>query len=265
VSNNIHHYTIKNSTEAVGPINDLIELSRYKPQPTYPNARPDQIRQFIIIDELENATAELISRLLEPLENGNSSTSWVLCTMDLNKLKKRNPAVAEAIISRCTLLEFNALSEEYISNCLHKTYSELNLSDEARLAIAKLAEGNLRKAHDLVSNISLLTSTEGVDITEQFINETFLGGFTIDNRKKFWKALCLSDKDNMVNSLNLYCRNADPKLIANILVEDLITYSTLNQIPSDTINLLRDLSMWFTNPLTPLCWVFFPYLGCKLF
>lgn len=115
---NIFYHTISDLSEARTVLDTFVEES--KTLPITKGVRADQHRKFFIIDEAELMSHQLISRLLDPLEHSIDTTTWILISMDLDKLYKQNPIVAEAITSRCVHYKM----EDYTPSQIAETVAE---------------------------------------------------------------------------------------------------------------------------------------------
>lgn len=235
-TSNIYHHTITNSTESREPIKQLI--NRAEQHPLQLTDRKDQNRQFIIIDEIQLASPELLAMLLHPLEHSPSTTTWILVTMDLDKLQTREPIIKEAIESRTTHLPLGRLSEESMAKTLLFHYPDLEF--ETALAISKLAEGNMRKVWNSFAAFQVLYKDVGA-ITADRVWETKLGSVDAYSREKMWKALA-DENAAEVKKIFEYWNNSDTKVIAKALEEDII--KSLDGPNEKAQLLLSDLSRW---------------------
>ncbi len=255
-TSNIYEYTIKSSTEAREVVQKLVEQSYCSPIRT--TGREDQYRQFIILDELENASAELISSyLLKPLEDNPNTTTWILSTMDLEKLERRNPIVKEAITSRATVISLYKFTEEQIANILEE---RANIQIESGLLIAKVANGNLREAWSIVSKIAIISGLNPSEFKTEVVGNYLFGGITYSVRLSLWEALKNDDATLVKSIFKKWSTKISQKIIADLLVEDLISF--INTPNKNSQELLFSLTTWYNSTIKyDLSLVFLQYLG----
>ncbi|MGI6644224.1 MAG: replication-associated recombination protein A [Bacilli bacterium] len=117
-------------------------------------------RFVIVLDEVHRLNKDKQDLLLPYIESGE---------IILIGATTANPYLAlnRAIRSRCHLLEVKALTNEEIIIALKRAISSYNglnnsvtISDDALLALAKLANGDLRFAYNILEVAALTTSTE---------------------------------------------------------------------------------------------------------
>lgn len=223
---NIFYHCITNPTESRSIIEQFIQEA--KNRPIAQGVRADQYRRFFIIDEAELMSHQLISMLLDPLENTIDSTTWILITMDLPKLQRAQPTVAEAILSRCTHYALGSYTYDQIATVLSE---KRNIEYDAAYLLAQHS-GNLRGSWNNLSSFELLT--EGRTITYEDVTHYLLKGI---------------DKAYIRESLKDLVNEVVPDLVdinENIFAEQLIEYLTndVNQLSADGINMLVDLMRW---------------------
>ncbi len=104
-----------------------------------------------ILDESHCLTNQAMNALLKCLEEPPNNVVFILCTTEAHKL-------LPTIISRCQVLNFRSLSISAIVLKLSQiaTDEEIDITEEALVAIARNAEGGLRDALGLLSQLSLL-------------------------------------------------------------------------------------------------------------
>lgn len=116
------------------------------------NFAPTQSRyRIFIVDECHQLTTASQNCLLKAIEEPPSHVIFILCTTELHK-------VLPTIVSRCQTFNFKALSVETIARHLAEIAEteSIKIAPEALLAIARTAEGGLRDALQLLSQLSLL-------------------------------------------------------------------------------------------------------------
>lgn len=223
---NIFYHTITNPTESRPVIEQFIQEA--KNRPIAHGVRADQYRRFFIIDEAELMSHQLISMLLDPLENTVDSTTWILITMDLAKLQRNQPTVAEAILSRCTHYALNSYTFDQIATVLSE---KRDIEYEAAYLLAQYSQ-NLRGAWNNLSSFELLT--EGRTITYDDITHYLLKG--ID--KAFIRQSLKELSEGVVPDLS--------EIDENLLCQQIIQYLTddIQELSNSGINLLTDLMKW---------------------
>jgi DNA polymerase III gamma/tau subunit len=257
VSNNTH-YTITNSSDAWQPLRNLIELSRQSPINI--TNKSDRLRRIITIDEIENASPELLSMLFDALEFAPSSTTWVLISMDIEKLALKNIQAAEAITGRVGELILSKFTDDSIASNLTIKLPDLNY--EAALAIAKISIGNMRKAWQ---NLALcLTLVPLEELTEELVLTSRTGGAISTSRQAMWKALGEGDGKQVKTIIDEWLSNSsDVKLLGNLLQKDIIDNL---DTPSDKMqSLLAAIGRWSSCGMSyPLNTVLMSYLGTNV-
>ncbi len=256
---NISHYTILNTTASWEPIRDLVLKSKTAPEVNREGVRADQYRRFIILDEIQNASPELLALLYDALEYAPSTTTWVIISMDLDKLVSKNAATAEAITGRCAELHLPSFADSTIATALA---NKTDLNYEAALAIAKLSKGNMRKAWTNLAQFKTLVEEES-EITEDLVLYSRSGGATKENRLTMWKALTNGDGKTVKELIDDWTEKAaDIKLVGSLLQMDII--ENLSSPSKEIQSLLAALGRWYTGFDYPLVTVFMSHLGAKV-
>lgn len=254
-TSNIYHYTITSPSEARDPIKQLIDRSYSAPVMT--SERADQYRQFIIIDEFELASPELAAMLLDPLEFAPETTTWIIISMDPEKLERRDPVTKEAIDSRCAWFPLGRLTDEQIAETL---VSKVDLLDyDAAIALAQISEGNMRKAWNTLS--FFLTNAAAEELTADSILSARTGGATPSSRETMWRAMEEGNGLRVKECFNSWLNQApDVKAIAKLLEQDLLSF--LDSPNTEIQQLLASLGRWYASPHPyPLISVFMASLG----
>lgn len=107
--------------------------------------------RIFILDECHQLTQQAFNALLKCLEEPPARVVFILCTTESNK-------VLATITSRCQVFSFRALAVSAIVEQLtHIAKQEaIEIADEAKYAIARVAEGGLRDALQILEQLSLL-------------------------------------------------------------------------------------------------------------
>lgn len=256
---NIHEYTLSNTTAAWEPIRDLVNRSREAPVIKREGVRVDQFYKIIILNEIEIASPELLNTLLDATEHAPSTTIWIFISMDEEKMIKKNEATAEAIISRTADLHLPSFSETTIATTISK---KTDINYNAALAIAKLCKGNMRRAWTNVAVYRGIVDSD-YEITEELVLYSRSGGATKESRQKMWRALASGDGKTVKELIDYWTEKAtDIKLVGHILQEDII--ENLSSPSKEVQSLLAALGRWYTGFDYPLVTVFMSHLGTKV-
>lgn len=255
----IHHYTITNSTEARASIRELATISTQSPT-LRKGLRPDQYRRFIIIDEAELASAELIAELLDSTESSPSSTTWIIISMDPQKLEKRDPVILEAIQSRCVEFSLHSIPKEEIAKNI---VNKIGISVEAANSVAELSGGNMRMALNLVG--LLLVSYPKENITSELVVKYKVGDFSMSEIPALWGYLEKSQVSKVNSILNKWenCVN-DKSILANILLNNLL--EQIGATTDEGKELIKSISCWTSSKNRyPISAAISPFIGKTLF
>ena len=257
---NIYAYTITSSPEAREPLKKLVDASYG--MPINFGVRADQFRQFIIIDELQNATPELICTLLTPLEHCPKTTTWIFNTMDLEKLHRRDPITYEAITSRAMVIKLKAFTEDEVAAQLIRC---ADFDEDTAYAIAAFSHGNMREAWSLSTKLNLTNPDKPYSkFTSEEVYNLFGGGANEESRLEMWRALYNGNLKEVLKIFNNWIYKGAPEtLLSKLLIEDLLESLTLESKPA--LELITQLAKW-SNSATPfpLSYVFLPFGGQEL-
>jgi DNA polymerase III gamma/tau subunit len=249
---NITYYRITEATLFREAVNDLIAMTKAKPALTHDNIRTDNLRRFIIIDEVQSATKQSISPFLDSLEFASDDVTVILISMDLDSMDK---TVKDAIESRCIELSLDPLNEKDISDSLCNNYLDLN-KDAANL-IAYLSKGNVRQAWSLLEYF--LTQVKAKDITSNLISTQKLNSLTDQKVEELIDAIenrGWLETEKLVNRYLNDSINAVNYLLLRILQ---------NKLDIHGVELISTLSFWLqSNYKIPLIAVFRPFQNKKL-
>jgi len=107
--------------------------------------------RIILLDEAQMLTSQAQNALLKCIEEPPSHVVFILCTTEAHK-------VLPTITSRCQRFEFRALSVKTIVKHLRSIADReaIVIEDEALVAIARLCDGGLRDALQLLAQARLL-------------------------------------------------------------------------------------------------------------
>jgi DNA polymerase III gamma/tau subunit len=257
-TSNIHHYTISSPSEAREKFRSLIELSYQYPIALTDD--PSKLRRFIIIDEFELASPELAAMILDPIEHSPSTTTWIIISMDIEKLERSNPAVKNAIESRCVWLPLSKIDDESIANNLTKYIEELDY--DAAFTIALLSEGNMRRAWNTLAMLLVIYPAE--DLTAELVLSTRVGAASTSSRLSMWKALGEGDGFLVKEIIESWIStSSDVKLLGSLLQKDII--DNLKSPKPEVQSLLAAIGRWQSTGINyPLTTVLMSYLGTNV-
>jgi DNA polymerase III gamma/tau subunit len=258
-TSNVYHYTISTVSQARDHVDKLIKQSYTMPMKF--SEREDQYRQFIVVDEAELATPEFLSIFFDPLENSPKYTTWIIITMDLEKLKTRDAIKADALISRCTVLSLNALTQSQISQKILDNYPSLNQSVADIIALN--CKGNLRMAWNTLSKLQSVKPIEEID--ENFVYQNLFGGATPESRHILWNALKNSKAEILLKTLKQWLNKGNnPKELCNLLIGDIVD-NLIGRNPESQA-LLTLLGRWMSsNHPYSLESILISQLGCNIY
>ena len=139
------------SNRSIDEIRQLREDCQYSPTVcTY---------KIYIIDEVHSLTQDAFNALLKTLEEPPSHVKFIFATTEAHK-------VLGTITSRCQRFEFRPIPEELIAKHLSNIAKKegIDASNEALLAVARLANGGMRDAQSILDQmISFCGKKIGVD------------------------------------------------------------------------------------------------------
>jgi DNA polymerase III gamma/tau subunit len=257
----IHYYSVSSATEARDVIDQLSDIARQLPTPRKA-VRVDQNRRFIIIDETQLLSSESMSKLLDVIERKSApTTSWILVSMDPQKLERRDPITKDAITSRCAQINLSSLSNEDIAHNLIKYYELLD--EEAAYRLAFFSEGNMREAWNSLGLLLISYSIE--EITEDLIVRYKIGNLSLKEVNDLWKYLesfqAVKAKDLLSKWSNEVTNSS---ILANILLESLL--SNTENLNEDGLLLIKSISQWqMADNKYPLAAAIIPFLGKRVF
>lgn len=180
--------------------------------------------RIVIVDECHQLTTQAQNALLKCIEEPPKHVVFILCTTEAHK-------VLPTIASRCQRFEFRALSVKTIVKHLRwiADTEAIAIQDGALMAIARLCEGGLRDALQLLAQVRLL----GEEVTASQVIE-LAGGIAEVDILAMVQAIAASDTFQLLQSArNLMDAGKSPKLILSSLLQTyrdlLIVQSAPNQ------------------------------------
>lgn len=166
--------------------------------------------RIILLDEAQMLTSQAQNALLKCIEEPPNHVVFILCTTEAHK-------VLPTITSRCQRFEFRALSVKTIVKHLRSIADQeaIRVQDEALVAIARLCEGGLRDALQLLSQARLLDD----EVTASQIIE-MAGGVTEADLLKMIDAIAHRDTFALLQTArHLIDSGKSPKLILSSLLQ----------------------------------------------
>jgi DNA polymerase-3 subunit gamma/tau len=176
--------------------------------------------RIFILDECHCLTGNAFNALLKCIEEPPPHVVFILCTTEQHK-------VLPTIISRCQVFNFRTLSIQTIVQHLRiiADAESISINEEALIAIARLSDGGLRDALQLLGQASLLD----VDITAHHVME-IVGGVTETELMAILQAISTNNTFNLLQVARVLVDSGKtPKLIISNLLQ---TYRDLLIIKS---------------------------------
>ncbi len=176
--------------------------------------------RIFILDECHCLTGNAFNALLKCIEEPPPHVVFILCTTEQHK-------VLPTIVSRCQVFNFRTLSIQTIVQHLRivADAESISINEEALNAIARLSDGGLRDALQLLGQASLLD----VDITAHHVME-IVGGVTEAELMAILQAISTNNTFNLLQVARVLVDSGKtPKLIISNLLQ---TYRDLLIIKS---------------------------------
>ncbi|OYE02186.1 DNA polymerase III subunit gamma/tau [Nostoc sp. 'Peltigera membranacea cyanobiont' 232] len=176
--------------------------------------------RIFILDECHCLTGNAFNALLKCIEEPPPHVVFILCTTELHK-------VLPTIVSRCQVFNFRTLSVQAIVQHLRiiADAESISIDDQALTAIARLSDGGLRDALQLLGQVSLLDE----DITANHVME-IAGGVTETELMSILQAISTNNTFNLLQVARVLVDSGKtPKLILSNLLQ---TYRDLLIIKS---------------------------------
>jgi DNA polymerase III subunit gamma/tau len=163
----------------------------------------------LLVHNCHQLTTQSQNALLKCIEEPPPHVVFILCTTEQHK-------VLPTIISRCQVLNFRTLSVQAIVQHLRivADAESITINDEALKAIARLSDGGLRDALQLLGQVRLLNTA----ITAHHVME-MAGGVTETELMAIFQAISTNNTFNLLQvARELVDSGKTPKLIlANLL------------------------------------------------
>lgn len=168
--------------------------------------------KIYIIDEVHMLTNEASNALLKTLEEPPENVIFILATTESHK-------VLETIVSRCQRYDFRRITTADIVKRLDfiAKSENIQITDEALLAIAKNAAGGMRDAVALLDQLSVLG--QNGKITVEDVNE-ILGQISYDKVYEIAECINNSDTENALKILSeINDRGNEPSRVLTALIQ----------------------------------------------
>ena len=188
------HNGVDDARELVERVNLSPVLGRYR---------------IFILDEVHSLTVNAFNALLKCIEEPPPHVVFLLCTTEAHK-------VLPTIVSRCQRFEFRSLSVKTIVTQLRwiAEQEEIAIAEDALPAIARLVEGGMRDALQLLSQVSLLNG----EVTASQVIE-LAGGVTEAELLNLLQAIATQDVFRLLQGAReLMDGGKSPKLILSSLL-----------------------------------------------
>ena len=247
---NVTSYRVTEASAFKDIVGDLIAMTKSSPVLTnIEEVRDDQLRRFILLDEVQNCSRASLGAFLDSLEFSHAKVTIILISMDLNKM---DPIVRDAVESRCVELGLESLSNNAIAERLMEGTEEL--SKESANLLGYLAKGNMRKAWGITE--FFLTQMPAIDITPNIIFKQKFSGLT----KNVFNELIQSLQNNTWKNS---CRIIKKFAAAEVHAVDMFIRTLLEEeLTLDGIKLVSALSTWYQCLYkAPIESAFLPFQG----
>ena len=188
--------------------------------------------KIYIIDEVHMLTNHAFNALLKTLEEPPENVIFILATTEVHK-------VLDTIKSRCQRFDFRRITTEDIVKHLRfiSDKEQINITDDALLAIAKNSAGGMRDSISLLDQLSLLGISK--EITVDDVNSV-LGRISFDVLFDLSSKIISSKPNESIELLNkIYNSGNEPLQILTNLCEyfkNLLIVKTCNS------DMLQDLT-----------------------
>ena len=207
-------YTVKDATEVKESFKEIQD--RLQGRPLFPESRKDRVRWWVIINEFQLVSRERAASLLNDLENCKPHATWILVSMEPERLPTQ---VKEAIEGRCKRILLSEPSESDVIKALTK---HPKVTDSVARALVKYVRGNYRKAWSELGMLLVDRET----LTEKDVHQSLGGGANPLSRQQFWTAI---ESGNYLEAINIRSKwKVDDETLYHLLLEDIVYSNALN-------------------------------------
>lgn len=168
--------------------------------------------KIYIIDEVHMLTTEASNTLLKTLEEPPENVIFILATTESHK-------VLETIVSRCQRYDFRRITTADIVKRLDfiAKSENIQIDNEALLAVAKNAAGGMRDAVALLDQLSVLGQNRSITIED--VNE-ILGRISYDTIYEIAECISNKDTEKALKILNeIHDRGNEPSRVLTALIQ----------------------------------------------
>lgn len=168
--------------------------------------------KIYIIDEVHMLTTEASNTLLKTLEEPPENVIFILATTESHK-------VLETIVSRCQRYDFRRITTADIVKRLSfiAKSENIQIDEEALLAVAKNAAGGMRDAVALLDQLSVLGQNRSITIED--VNE-ILGRISYDTIYELAECISGNNTEKALKILNeIHDRGNEPSRVLTALIQ----------------------------------------------
>lgn len=168
--------------------------------------------KIYIIDEVHMLTTEASNTLLKTLEEPPENVIFILATTESHK-------VLETIVSRCQRYDFRRITTADIVKRLSfiAKSENIQIDEEALLAVAKNAAGGMRDAVALLDQLSVLGQNRSITIED--VNE-ILGRISYDTIYELAECISGKNTEKALKILNeIHDRGNEPSRVLTALIQ----------------------------------------------
>lgn len=198
--------------------------------------------KIYIIDEVHMLTTQAFNALLKTLEEPPSHVVFILATTEFYKI----PAT---VVSRCQKFQFLKFSNEEIVSRLSNiaTLEKINVSDEILYEIARLADGGLRDAINMLDQLSAFNSQK-INIDDLYKLNGVISYQEIANLLMFVYNNSVVDIVCFINELDKSGKNLE-RVIGDLIgfLKDVLIYKNTTDLNEMGIQDKKDRIMEISN------------------
>ena len=194
-----------------------------------------------IIDEVHMLTTQAFNALLKTLEEPPSHAIFILATTEFHKI----PAT---VVSRCQKFQFLKFSNEEIVNRLSNisNLENIDVSDSVLFEIARLSEGGLRDAINMLDQLSSFKNGK-IEIDDVYKLNGVISYNEISDLLIYVFNGNIDSVISFINNIDKYGKNIDKFLMDVIIfLKDVLIYKNVN-VFSDNIKEKNDKVQQISN------------------